>query len=66
MTRNLGAYIPNCVTYDPYQLKTPADAVYLLQHEIDLYDEGQDGSLDREEIVEVSAALRRLKEDLHE
>ncbi len=27
-------------------------------------DEGQDGALDREEIVEVSAALRRLKEDL--
>lgn len=64
MTRNLGAYIPNCVTYDPYQIKMPADVVYILQHEIDLYDEGQDGALDREEIVEVSAALRRLKEDL--
>ena len=63
-TRNLGAYIPNCVTYDPFQLKTAADAIYILQHEIDLYDEGQDGALDREEIVEVSAALRRLKEDL--
>jgi hypothetical protein len=38
--------------------------VYILQHEIDLYDEGQDGALDREEIVEVSRQLRRLKEDL--
>jgi hypothetical protein len=47
-TRNLGAYIPNCVTYDPYQIKTPADVVYILQHEIDLYDEGHSlGNVER-------------------
>jgi hypothetical protein len=63
MTRNLGAYIPNCVTYDPHQLKTPADAVYLLQHEIDLYEERQDGALDADEIAEVRVALKRVKRE---
>jgi hypothetical protein len=63
MTRNLGAYIPNCMTYDPHQLKTPSDAAYLLQHEIDLYEEGQDGALDADEIAEVRVALKRVKRE---
>lgn len=62
MIRNLGAYIPNCVTYDPAQIKTISDVAYLLQHEIDLAVEGQDGALDDPiDVSRVARALKRVK-----
>lgn len=63
MTRNLGAYIPPCVCYDPWQLKNLSDAEYLLKHEIDLFEEGEDGALSAGEIKQVREALARLIKD---
>jgi hypothetical protein len=59
--RNLGALIPNCVSYDPFQVETLADVIYVLQHEIDCFDEGQDGALDSSEIRVVRKALVRAR-----
>ena len=61
MTIVLEKLIPACVTYDPAQLKTLTDAAYILQHEIDLYDEDQDGCLTFAECSRVRAALKSVK-----
>lgn len=50
--------IPNCVAFDPFQVKTYADIRYILQHEIDLFEEGEDGALSEKEIKTVRKALK--------
>jgi hypothetical protein len=55
------SHIPTCVAYDPYQIKSLNDVVYILEHEIDLFDEHQDGCLSCGEIKQVRAALAKVK-----
>jgi hypothetical protein len=52
--------IPACVVIDPAQVNTIADVRYVLQHEIDLFEEGQDGALTAGEINQVIRALARV------
>lgn len=52
--------IPLCVCWDPAQIKTPSDVRYILQHEIDLFEEGEDGALTQPEITQVRKALAKL------
>lgn len=54
------AFIPACVTYDPFQLKNLNDAAYILQHEIDLAEEGEDGALTGPDIRKVRYALDQV------
>ncbi len=41
--------IPVCVTYDPFQVQTVNDILFILQHEVDLFEEGQDSALSKGE-----------------
>jgi hypothetical protein len=59
MTETLSKFIPVCVAYDPFQVRTISDVRYILQHEIDLFEEGEDAALSPEEIGKVRVALRR-------
>jgi len=37
------------VTYDPFQVQTVNDILFILQHEVDLFEEGQDSALSKGE-----------------
>lgn len=55
------SHIPTCVAYDPYQIRSLNDVVFILEHEIDLFEENQDGHLSAGEIKQVRVALEKVK-----
>lgn len=59
--RRLYALIPACVAFDPAQIKTLADAQYILQHEIDLAEEGEDGALSGKDLAAVRKAFTEVR-----
>lgn len=59
-TRKLFSLIPACVAVDPMQIKTLADVQYVLQHEIDLAEEGEDGALSGADLKAVRKALLKV------
>lgn len=60
---HISDFIPAEVCYDPFQLKTLADARYIVQHEIDLYEEGEDGHLGLRVINKCRKALRNIDKE---
>lgn len=61
-TRKLFALIPACVVVDPMmQVKTLADVEYILQHEIDLAEEGEDGALSGADLKAVRKAFIEVR-----
>lgn len=63
MKRRFESIIPTFVIFDHAQFNEPltqSDAAYILRHEIDLFEEGEDGALSAGEITKVRAALRKV------
>jgi hypothetical protein len=58
--RQLLAFIPACVAFDWAQISDLSDVAFILQHEIDLFEEGQDGALSAKDIRVVRKALGRV------
>ena len=48
-------------SFDPLTHKTIADLVYIVRHELDLYNEGEETDLTRDSLADCRKFLKRFK-----
>jgi hypothetical protein len=63
-TRAAEKMIPAFVIYDQHQIANVYDILFILRHEVDLFEEGQGGALSLEEIAEVDLVIKKIKKNL--